>query len=600
LDQGTTDLRHNSLEEPASPVVNVAAIDHAPSALTEEATSSSLEGEHSWQIPAVRQIGRVLVVAVILVAGYFAVPAVFDFLEIHPDGPFGPIGGEIVRAPAAATGPRIWPMPSWVLSLSSAKQAAFRDHKDILILASSGRPAAASGEDPAQFAYRLLTSPEFRSQAARSFVFGTIPAGWPAPRAGCFEALRQTGKIAFLLADENGVPYAAVPVMQAAPKDCAAELETRSVARMERDRLLMSAGDGRGPARLQSARKALAFLEKNMLTVYYRPLLEIWARAALEQDPHNEQGLQEIFFEAQWLTCLLPLALSPENLDELCDRLDEWKHHQPIRDVDRFAWFQLTAGMAWLGVGIESLARTRFQRAMACEPADRGLRLELAALLASTSRSVSGTAFVVASGGYVLTSAHALNGQPQIFVPGVSRGIVPEILVQDRERDIALCRLRLPETVNLRPLPIGDRSPASGERLQEFGWIAARPGSEDSRPFAKFISIGEQVDGLVPSPPREPVKMLVVADGNPDIIGGPVCDSSGSVVGMLTSHSRGAASLMLPGNTLASFIRPYVTHFQPAGDRPTVLEQDLGALIRPSVLLIIQTRKSRPLIQLSQ
>jgi hypothetical protein len=159
----------------------------------------------------------------------------------------------------------------------------------------------------------------------------------------------------------------------------------------------------------------------------------------------------------------------------------------------------------------------------------------------------------------------------------------------------------LPETVNLRPLPIGDRSPASGERLQEFGWIAARPGAEDSRLFSKFVATGEQVDGLAPSPPREPVKLLVVADGNPDIIGGPVCDLSGSVVGMLTSHSRGAASLMLPGSALASFIRPYVGHFQPAGgDRPTVLEQDLGAMIRPSVLLIIQTRKSRPFIQLSQ
>src|SRR5262249_46409338 len=146
--------------------------------------------------------------------------------------------------------------------------------------------------------------------------------------------------------------------------------------------------------------------------------------------------------EIAWLSGFRRLA--EDGLDQQVKwvgRLDDFKKSQRFKDVNRAALLHLIAATAMARAGKEDEALRYLKDGLACKPTDPDLQRRLAAGAALLGFD-TGTGFVVAPGGYLLTNAHVVSrGKVYVRLPGSKEPTPATLVARDDERDIALIKV---------------------------------------------------------------------------------------------------------------------------------------------------------------
>jgi hypothetical protein len=209
-------------------------------------------------------------------------------------------------------------------------------------------------------------------------------------------------------------------------------------------------------------------------------------------------------------------------------------------------------------------------------------------------RVSSGTCFVVSATGHLLTNYHVIKSQKElaVYLSKVKKLVPAKIIAEDEDGDIALIKISLPKNVKLSPLEIaGKRQLKRGEKIAAFGYpLVQKLGAE-----LKLTT------GVVSAPPSASTEDLAMLDVriNPGNSGGPVCDATGSVVGMVTAKSENNAhedsyGMAIPGPTLETFLKKHLPGYKPTkSDREKMPWEEVDTLVSPSILLILNASEGR-------
>jgi serine protease Do len=255
------------------------------------------------------------------------------------------------------------------------------------------------------------------------------------------------------------------------------------------------------------------------------------------------------------------------------------------------------AGLLVLAASLEArrgqteVALKTIEEAVSYKPTEPKLKTrlqELAALL----RPSSGTGFVVAEGGYILTNHHVIDGPGKVLVRlAADQEPVPaQVVAVDKERDMALIQLMSPDGVNLTPVPLAaERDVELLEEVAAFGY-----------PLGEAVGSGlKPTRGSISGRPDQTKDKMILLDCriNPGNSGGPVCDRTGRVVGMVTAKTLSTErvesyGLAIPAKELDAFLRMHLKErYKPASRQPEKVEWvEVGRQVGPSVLMILKTR----------
>jgi S1-C subfamily serine protease len=479
----------------------------------------------------------------------------------------------------------------WLADLDKAKRQAAQEHKDLLLQVAPRYDLNSLKRHlvPEHTSDLLSHSDDFRRRARAHFVLVQPQASWDPPRSARFSKSSVSELPLFILADAEGKPYAVAANLKIEPKEAVAQLARLRLTREKRDRLLEAAGDGKDEQKLRAAREALDFLDENELTGYYSSEIDKWAKSAAELDPKNAQLLNETFFEADFIRRLWHPEF--EGQDEVVGQLDAWKKSHQFKDANRAAWLHFLAGTVYLRLKINDSAQRYFRAGLAYQPSNRYLIQLLSSFAASSRTGSAGSGFVVSKKGYLLTNAHVISeaGPHQVNLPNVESPILAEVVAKDEDRDIALLHFTPPAGINLTPLHVvGDRQVPRGERVAVLGF-----------PLGDRVGAGLKLTtGVVSALPEPGNGFMIFLDAkvNPGNSGGPLCDASGNVVGMISAKTTKAFEgfnvetygMAIPGNELETFLRKNLKDFQngPATNSKPQTWEEVDRLVSPSVFMI--------------
>jgi putative serine protease PepD len=518
------------------------------------------------------------------VATYLLWPGIVEVVQSYGSTPAGTIGGltaqPINKKPAEPLDPAF---DQWLAKLDLAKRQAVQEHKDLLVEV----PGADVGPQGESW-QKLTTSGAFRREARRYFVLASPPAGWFPPRGARFHKTSRGDYFSFLLADAGGKVYAAAKDLDSDPKRAAEQLSKLRDQRGKRDELLAAADDGTGPDKLRAAKAALDHLEEHQLTVYFPSQVQAWAKAAALADPKNESGLNEVFFEADWVRHLWGGEM--ESREDILERFDSWKNEHKFKDPNRAAWLHLLAGSLISSAQAADAAHKYYRAGLACKPTNTYLIQNLTVLATASRSGSAGTGFVAAPGGYLLTNAHVVNGSGRLAVrlPGIEEPVPAEVVAQDEDRDMALIHFKVPAGMAPRPLTLAaGRQVNRGERVAALGY-----------PLGDFVGTGLKLTtGVVSALPEFGNGLMIVLDAkvNPGNSGGPLCDASGNVIGMITAKTSKSIShgdiesygMALPASDLEAFLKKNLKNYQPTAAEPKPLQWDeVDRLVSGSIFMI--------------
>jgi hypothetical protein len=261
--------------------------------------------------------------------------------------------------------------------------------------------------------YEVFFQQEFRDRIEEDFVLVQIDSPRTAEARGKVHDLRRNealiarfgvrGFPTVILTDGKGQAYAQTGYVEGGVGAFLHEIEQLKQSRDERDRIFAAVETAQGAERLAAAEKALEWMKDNEVLQHYGPTLSEWLTAALAQDPQNEQGQLEVFFEMDWYGRITVADRTKfGELKPILDRLTNFNNKYEFRDGDRGARLNLiAAGICKLHEDV-ALAKTFADAGLACEPEDA----ELLATLKAAARALaggdilgSGTGFVIAAGG---------------------------------------------------------------------------------------------------------------------------------------------------------------------------------------------------------
>jgi S1-C subfamily serine protease len=187
----------------------------------------------------------------------------------------------------------------------------------------------------------------------------------------------------------------------------------------------------------------------------------------------------------------------------------------------------------------------------------------------------SAIGFAVAPGGYILTTASAVRDPDAIVVRILNCDELPaaRVTAADKEHDMALIRIRVPDGATLEPLALSSQAEMeSGDAIATF-----RSSSTEAQGDNLKMALG-----LITAPAENifgPFQ-FDVTDSSP---GSPVCDAHGNVIGMTTTP--GSA---LRAGDLSRFLRDHIEGFRPIADHSVKKEWvDIEKTTRASVVLVL-------------
>jgi S1-C subfamily serine protease len=485
--------------------------------------------------------------------------------------------------------------------LEAAKRQAARERKDILIVFGGSDWC----ERTQRFARDVLFQPDFGEPAAELFVlvFVDSPRG-AAAKTQVQDAARNQRLLkhyridtcpTVVLTDAEGRPYAFPNREQHGGSAYWSYIMQLRSRHDNRDTLFTSVAQEQGRAQVKAVQEAVEFLLRRGLTRYYGPQLQEWVLLAGKQDPQNQHGHVERIFEYVWCSLWysqrdeLNLA-DPAQLQEaiaLARQLDEWKKHYQFRDVNRAALMHLLAGLL-LAVADQPEQATRyFKEGLAHSPSEPDLARCLGKAVKGELAIGSGTGFVVAAGGYVLTNYHVIKGPGRLVVtlPPGKEPIPAEVIAHDEGRDMALLRLKTPVEPPLQPLALAGQKPVN------IGLEVATLG------YGQGPALGTNYrlrHGLVNGVPQETTKHMLSLDMrlDPGNSGGPLFDKQGNVVAMVTAKIEGgdateSIGLALPAQYLQTFLQQRLKDYKPAALGTEKLDwEEVAKRHGPSVVMV--------------
>jgi S1-C subfamily serine protease len=201
----------------------------------------------------------------------------------------------------------------------------------------------------------------------------------------------------------------------------------------------------------------------------------------------------------------------------------------------------------------------------------------------------NGTGFVIAEG-YVLTNRHVVDDADSLVIQDPTKGdgllFHAKVLAISKELDIALleCRQLKAPAVPVNTTPVG-----RGTEVMAFGY-----------PMASVVGKGlKATRGIITGLPSDATEKMLVLDVhvNPGNSGGPLCDRSGRVVGVVAAKTMTTAlvqsyGLAIPINDALPFIKQHIRDYaSPKVETKTDEWTDVDAVISPSTVMILIQKK---------
>ena len=208
------------------------------------------------------------------------------------------------------------------------------------------------------------------------------------------------------------------------------------------------------------------------------------------------------------------------------------------------------------------------------------------------ARAKTGTGFVVSANGHVVTNNHVIDGCVGDIKGNLTgeASMVLRVVSSDANNDLAL--LQAPSTVTFKDFArIRDRSFHSGDSVVAIGFLYHGLLTSD---FTVTTGIVSSLSGM-----RNDTRFLQIsAPVQPGNSGGPLFDTTGQVVGVVTSKLDGlrvaAATGNIPENinfaiktgALRDFLDNSVVPYQTAEPKGEIKTTDIAGNARPYTMLI--------------
>lgn len=489
----------------------------------------------------------------------------------------------------------------WLQDFEAAQRKAQAENKDILI--------AFNGTDWCGWCIRLMHEvffqPAFRAEVDREYVLVNIDL----PRRGetlakvhdrqrneaMVERFGVTGFPTLLLADASGQVYARGGYVEGGVPSFMQALRVMQQEKSTRDRLFAQVESSRGQARIEAGEQALEWMRDTEVLSSYRSQLAAWLQTAERNDPNNAAGELETFFQMDFLAELSASDYTQlQMLHPLLTRLETFNNKHQFVDADRGARLNLIAA-SFLAMHEEFEQATQFvQAGLKCEPEDPEMvaRLEgMSRAFANSDLIATGTGFVVAEGGYIVTNFHVVEeGVPYVRLADRDEPARARLLAKDEKHDIALLKLDDPQVNRLASLPVVVGDVRRGSPVAVFGY----PMSSE---FGNSLKL---TTGGVSSLPDNASEGMLVLDCrvNPGNSGGPLCDRHGQVIGLITakSYSGGGVDsygMAQPAELVRQFLVDHVPGYTlPRGESPEELDwAEVDEKVSASVLMIVMKKK---------
>ncbi len=505
------------------------------------------------------------------------------------------------RSEAVSSDPgRISTAPgAWLQDMEVAQRQA-AGQRDLLI--------AFEGSDSqgtwTQARREVLSQREFREQLGWRFVLVRIDFPRKTETPAQIEDPRRNRQLAaeyhvgkeplVVLADARGRPYAVERVVEG--RDV--EAWVQRLARWQDDvgwrlsSLLRRAEDTTGDEQLAAIDEAAALLTRGLLRKmelarFYESTFEGW----------RTKGAREAAFSVSWMARLAGAdEKDAKQIRRVVAELDRWKQEHELQDPNRAALMHAFAALHLALVAENSEGQKHVKAASAYGPEDPLALFMLAQAELAVSGydpdSSTGTGFVVAADGHVLTNHHVIEGGSTISVrlPGGKRALPAKVLARDGERDIALLKIEVPEGIELKALHLAVTDVRRGAGVAAFGY----PGGEALGEGLKLTT------GVISALPDQRQDKMYLLDCliNPGNSGGPLCDTRGNVIGMVTAKigaGLGVDSygMALPAKDLQAFLKKHLPRHRQEAAQPGQARREWDEVdqeVSPSVVMVFNVQ----------
>ena len=409
-------------------------------------------------------------------------------------------------------------------------------------------------------------------------------------------------------------------------------LQNKRAQRDVRLEAVDSARDKSPPERLRAMEQVVSWIDREKLTPHYGVVFARFLAIARQLDPQNELGKLEVFYEADWFARLSEALIDNERvkLAGVLGDLLNWSKSRKFADPDRAVRLHLASAMLLLqAMDDEDSAIRHIDMARKYTPVDEKLKDDLANVerwSRQREQLSSGTGFVVAAEGFLLTNLHVVDGPGRTMVrvpmsasetpgagapgagapgacaPGAGaapamRNVPAILLASDSKRDIALLKVDPAAFANFKPLPLGGDRVRRGADVAVFGFPL---GDE----LGKDVRI---TTGVIHSPSDQSDDKQHVLDCriNPGNSGGPVLNRFGHVIGMVTAKTVGGAGVdsygvAIPATELHAFLKQYLPAevVRPLASSGTMADasqrrewEDIDAAVSPGVLMVLKLKE---------
>ncbi|MBC7857076.1 MAG: trypsin-like peptidase domain-containing protein, partial [Pirellulaceae bacterium] len=355
------------------------------------------------------------------------------------------------------------------------------------------------------------------------------------------------------LLDAQGRPYAVQREWPDGFDALPALLEKLDAQKSERDRLLEAAAAGTPQEQLAGAAAAMKWIDQQEIVAQYHREIHDWYELALRVDPENKAGHLEVLLEGEFYCSLRNLdARDLVGISRRLGILDPWLKGRRFTSSDRgFRLHLITAGILTQMEDDDPQGMAHLTKAAEYKPDDAELRKQWQVV--SSGVISSGTGFVVAEGGYLLTNRHVVQGKGRtaVRIPDVEQPLPATVVKIDEQRDIALLKVEFPAAFQPALLPLAPGAASQSMAVAAYGYPLSSKLGEGTK------STQGTVNDL-PNPASDQMLLLDIKinGGNS---GGPLCDIRGNVVGMITQKTRvggfeDSYGMAIPADELIKFL----------------------------------------------
>jgi tetratricopeptide (TPR) repeat protein len=502
-----------------------------------------------------------------------------------------PIGIGVDDAPRGFTG--------FLQNFGEAKREAAKENKNILMVFGSSD----SDRDTQQLAASLQTPEfkEFRSQHLIPLVidFPRTREGYSllqdsAQNQGLFEEYQIRSVPTVALVDAKGKPFYIERKWDNGYRLDVARVEEWLKSRQSRDELL-AAAEAETDEAMTAATAAVKWIHDSHLWAWYENNLVGFHQKAQRIDPNNEKGMLEVFVEPLFYARNAKLDDDDHTGIDLLRHLLEPLTKNGCKDADRAVKMHMLMARCLANIERTDQASEHLAKAASYTPSDKDLAQAITMLkqaLENKDVLSTGTGFLISEAGYLLTNHHVVEGEGKVMVrvPGQKENLPGTVLAKDARRDMALVKIDLPEDASLAPISLTTAQLGRGAPVAAFGY-----------PLGDVLGKGLKLTtGVISSPPDGSADNMFLLDlrVNPGNSGGPLCDSRGNVVGMVTAKTSAfgvdSYGMALPADELLKFLDanlPYDASRPEAAESDEPLSWDrVDQKVSPAVLMIMKIK----------